>query len=94
MVCIEGQCSPACGFVYCLPVNTDPFLPPYHITNDLLHQVLFNFIAVFIHVEENTNPSRVYDGQMGYIPAYDNIQMKFMVHGDEFPIAFNANPNS
>ena len=45
-------------------------------------------------MEENTNPSRVYDGQMGYIPAYDNIQMKFMVHGDEFPIAFNANPNS
>ena len=40
VVCIEGQCSPACGFIYCLPVNTDPFLPPYHITNDLLHQVL------------------------------------------------------
>lgn len=36
----------------------------------------------------DVNQPRVYDMQMGFIPAYDKISVELMAHGDEFPIAY------
>ena len=34
------------------------------------------------------NQPRVYDMQMGFIPAYDKIDQKLMSHADEFPVQY------